>query len=313
MDDVFCADDFQDGIDQPIARQSRIDPPQGPEPAFRVNQYFVDEAGDLTFFGDQSSLRLGTPGCSKTFMIGIARIIRPRLIHDQLNELRLRLISDPAFRDLPSVRHPKKTSLLFHACKDHPLIRRNVFEFIAGLRGVCALIAVRRKHAFLDRIEKRLARGAKGALSLSEQNSIYDHGIKTLVHDSLHKVNLSKFRFAKRGKSGRTESLRTAILDSNGRFLDASTQDGTRELKVAAMRPHVHGGLQIIDYLLWALHRGFERDDWESFDIVRGKYAHIHDIDDESRNPRGRHYSSRKRPLTLEKANALWKTTPTNG
>ncbi|MBI4717358.1 MAG: hypothetical protein HY763_06100 [Planctomycetes bacterium] len=92
-----------------------------------VNHYFVDEAGDLTFFDRAGRIIIGREGVSKFFMVGVAQIPAPALAEGLLKELRDELLADPYFRGVPSMASETgKTARSFHASKDLPEVRRDV-------------------------------------------------------------------------------------------------------------------------------------------------------------------------------------------
>ena len=103
-----------------------------------VYRYFVDEAGDPTLFGARGRILVGTEGCSKFFMLGVAHIAEPERIAESLNQLRADLLQDSYFRGVPSFDPAqKKTALCFHAKDDLPEVRREVFRLLSGfeIRG----------------------------------------------------------------------------------------------------------------------------------------------------------------------------------
>ena len=64
----------------------------------KTNYYYVDEAGDLTFFNKQKKIIVGQQGVSKFFMVGVAQIDNSNLLGQQLESLRNSLLSDPLLR-----------------------------------------------------------------------------------------------------------------------------------------------------------------------------------------------------------------------
>jgi hypothetical protein len=79
-----------------------------------IHHYFVDEAGDTTLFSKRGRVLVGTEGCSSVFMLGLAHIPDPDGATQKLNQLRMELLSDPYFKNVPSMKpEEKRRRLLF--------------------------------------------------------------------------------------------------------------------------------------------------------------------------------------------------------
>ena len=96
-----------------------------------VRYYFVDEAGDLTLFNKRGQLLVGRSGVSRVFLVGVAHLPDPAAARRALAGLRDRLLGDPYFKGVPSMRaEAGKTALCFHAKDDLPEVRREVFRLL---------------------------------------------------------------------------------------------------------------------------------------------------------------------------------------
>lgn len=99
-----------------------------------IHNYYVDEAGDPTLFDKQGKIIVGTPGVSNYFLVGVAHVPNPQQAHRDLEDLRRRLLGDPYFKGVPSMRSDAdKTALCFHAKNDLPEVRREVFKLLPQL------------------------------------------------------------------------------------------------------------------------------------------------------------------------------------
>lgn len=100
----------------------------------KFRHYFVDEAGDLSFFNKKGRIIVGQPGASKFFMVGVAQIADPETVTWELNALRAQLMTHPRYKGIPSMQpEAKKTAIAFHAKDDYAEIREQVFELIQAL------------------------------------------------------------------------------------------------------------------------------------------------------------------------------------
>ena len=135
-------------------------------------------------------------------------------------------------------------------------------------------------------------------------NEIYDELITRLFRNLLHKSGGNSIVFAWRGKTARKEALEAAILHAKrnfaakwGTFYDVPT-------RIVSGYPSDFGGLQVIDYYLWAIQRLYERREDRFFNLLQNDYKLIMDIDDLGQKKYGAWYSSQN-PLTIEKISPL--------
>ena len=105
-----------------------------------IRKYFVDEAGDATLFSEKGKVIIGSPGCSRYFILGVLDVPDPEALNTDLEALRAQLLVDPYFKKVPSMQPvEKKTLLAFHAKDDVPEVRREVFNLL--LRStICAFL-----------------------------------------------------------------------------------------------------------------------------------------------------------------------------
>ncbi|MEJ7810884.1 MAG: hypothetical protein WKG32_10790 [Gemmatimonadaceae bacterium] len=69
---------------------------------------------------------------------------------------------------------------------------------------------------------------------------------------------------------------------------------------IAGAHPSQSGGLQVIDYYLWALQRMYERGEDRFFESLAAGYRLIMDCDDTRQHDYGQYFTQSDR-LTLEK------------
>ena len=73
----------------------------------------------------------------------------------------------------------------------------------------------------------------------------------------------------------------------------------TAPIEIIPATPDHAGGLQAVDYLLWALQRLYERGEDRYWEYVAEKVSLVHDVDDTRENEYGAYYT-KKNPFTLE-------------
>ena len=69
-------------------------------------------------------------------------------------------------------------------------------------------------------------------------------------------------------------------------------------------RPNHAGGLQAVDYFLWALQRLYERGEDRYWEYVATRVSLVYDVDDTRENEYGAYYT-KKNPLTLEECKKI--------
>ena len=171
-----------------------------------VNNYYVDEAGDLTLFDKRGRVIVGQEGVSRMFMVGVAHLPDPEMAHHKLGGLRAALLSDAYFKGVPSMQlNAGKTALYFHAKDDLPEIRREIFKILPEL-GAKVQVAIRRKETLVNMAQALYRRGEKIRF-----DDFYDDLVKRLFKRLLHKADKNAIVFARRGKSVRLHALEGAI------------------------------------------------------------------------------------------------------
>lgn len=264
-----------------------------------TSNYFVDEAGDLTLSGKRGKVLVGTPGCSKYFMLGVAYVPDPRQVAQALSHLRSDLLADEYFRGVPSMQpEAGKTARYFHATDDLPEVRREVFRLLPQF-GAKVQVVIRRKVALLQWSELLRARGS----GLTD-NDVYDDLVKRLFRNLLHKADANRIVFARRGKSSRREALEAAIAKAQAKFERKWAKPSDRPTDIVPEYSHASAGLQMIDYYLWALQRLYERGEDRFFQLLRPHYRLIIDLDDKRNKAYGEYYSDRN-PLDASKIRAF--------
>jgi len=261
----------------------------------RMRYYYVDEAGDATLFNHKGRVIVGEPGCSRYFVLGLVDIENPEEMSLRLEELRGRLLADPYFQRVPSMQpSQRKTAFAFHAKDDVPEVRREVFSLLRR-HDLRFLAVVRDKRKVLEYVRQRNERSPTYRYS---PNELYDYLVRRLFKNLLHKDDAYEVYFARRGKSDRTAALGAALEAARTRFANQWRIPSTSVLRIHPSSPVRCPGLQVADYLLWALQRLYERREIRYVEYLWPSFSLVHDIDDTREAQYGVYYTQ-KRPLTL--------------
>lgn len=256
-----------------------------------VRNYFVDEAGDSTLFDGKGRAIIGTPGCSKYFILGYLDVADPAGLHSALATLRAALLADPYFRRVPSMRpEAEKTAIAFHAKDDVPEVRRQVFSLLLE-QDVRFFAVVKDKCDCLAYVRQRNGREPGYRYT---PNELYDFLVRNLFTDKLHKEAAYQMTFARRGKSDRTVALNLALDVARSRFARRWGITNTAAITVRPSSLLDHGGLQAVDYFLWALQRLYERGEDRYVEYLWPRFRLVRDLDDTRIHPYGEYYTQRK-------------------
>jgi hypothetical protein len=258
--------------------------------------YFVDEAGDGTLFNKRKQIVIGREGCSKSFILGVLEVAEPKQLHDKLNQLRADILADPYLAKVPSLQPKRrKTAVAFHAKDDCAEVRREVFKLLMQ-HEMRFFAVVRDKATIAHRVHEH---NKKNPTYRYHPNQLYDRCVSRLFKERLHKEESYVIQFSQRGNRSRTEALQTAIEQARGNLRLSWGIEANSPIEIMAAKPADAGGLQAVDYMLWALQRLFERGEERYWEFVAEKASLIHDVDDTRVNSYGMYYT-KKNPLKKE-------------
>jgi hypothetical protein len=258
--------------------------------------YFVDEAGDGTLFNKRKQVVVGREGCSSYFILGVLEVAQPKSLHDSLERLRADLLADPYLAKVPSLQPERnKTVVAFHAKDDCAEVRREVYKLLMQ-HEMRFFAVVRRKVTIVTKVQEH---NKKHPHYRYHPNQLYDRCVSRLFKERLHKEESYVIQFSRRGNRARTEALKTAIEQARNNLRASWGIEATSPIEIMAAKPAEAGGLQAVDYMLWALQRLYERDEERYWEYVAAKASLVHDVDDTRANEYGVYYT-KKNPLTKE-------------
>jgi hypothetical protein len=227
--------------------------------------FFVDEAGDATFYNRKGRLIVGTEGCSQHLILGFVRI------KDDATEFRRRVlalhrevINDPYFQQLPSFAD---TSVAFHANKDTPEVRYLVFRLIRDLNfKACFVVSLKDEQLFNEKFH-------------GKTNEYYDYMISRLFQNSLHRYTRNHVIIAGRGSRSRREPLEAAVERARLRFEQRhSVGRATTHVSVEIQKHKGEPCLALIDYVAWAIQRCYTSGDMKYYRLIQDKVSVIHEL-----------------------------------
>jgi hypothetical protein len=249
---------------------------------------FIDEAGDMNFFGKGKINILGTEGVSKAFMLGMVHVKRPLAeVRQLISEFIVSIETDPYFNTVPSIkRRIERGSLYLHANVDPSDLRVKFFDLLRTEIPFHMQVVVGRKETtrFINKHH-------------SNETEFYGDLLAHLLWDKGNHKKLV-LNIADLGTVTRIKNLQNALIKATEQH--SASKPGTEYNANIVFNPQPYSReplLAVADYGLWAIQRVFERGETRFYDSIAENIRYITDL----YNPDGRKlvYSPRHR-LTKE-------------
>lgn len=218
---------------------------------------FVDEAGTPDIFDAKGRIKIGTPGCSRFFLLGMIEVDDPAPLAAGLTTLRQQLVADPYFRGVESFKpERRKTALLFHAKDDLPEVRIKVFDLLRSFDSTIRFRAV-----VCDKGVIRVREEGKRLTTPGyryKPDDLYDELARAVFARFSRTSDRYMLQIAKRGAKDRNTALLSALEHAERDFASVFgfPRGGTWETRITNPKETVC--LQAADYFLWALQRFYE-------------------------------------------------------
>jgi hypothetical protein len=249
--------------------------------------YFVDESGDPTFFNRYGECLLGRNGCSPILILGFVRTDNPKSIRHALATLHKEIGADEYLKSVPSI---VKTNIAFHAKNDTPEVREKVFKVLKSLDCKAEFIVARKR---VDVFTKRHQRN---------ENVFYNELVSKLFENRLH-LQDNIIYFSKRDNKLKQSHLQGAIQSAILNFENKTSRKIDTITKISIQTPSAEAGLQVVDYMNWAVQRAYIKKEMRYLNFMREKISFICDIYDFEKYPNN--FYSKKNEFKLEKISPL--------
>ncbi len=257
-----------------------------------IRHYFIDEGGDGTLFSRNGKVLVGTPGCSRFFVLGLLEVPDPAALQHTFDDLRAELMNDPYFNNVPSMQaDARKTALAFHATNDLPEVRRDVFRLLRAIEDLRFFAVVADKLSVLEHVRKQ---NESNPNYRYHPNELYDYLIQRLFRERLHQSSRYHITFSKRGNSDRSAALHQALQKAQDRFAKQRNIISDATLQVSVATPKEQASLQAVDYFVWALQRLYELGEDRYVTYLWPTFRMVHDIDDRREAGYGVYYTQKK-------------------
>jgi len=253
--------------------------------------YFLDEAGDPSFYGKGKSIIIGQQGVSLCYILGMVKFEGDlNTLRNQVTDLQKRVETDSYYRGVGSVEKKKRLQgYYFHATDDLPEIRKLFFDFIKSLD--CSFEAVV-SAKIPDLYIKQHNANAK---------EFYADLLSHLLHDKLDADCKMVLNIAKRGTSTRHDNLELSLQKAITRFTQHYPGSVITSQVVFNVQDQLTEPLlNIADYLCWCIQRIFEKGESRFYEYMQDKIKLVVDLyDEEGMESRTNRYD-RDNPLSKE-------------
>ena len=229
-----------------------------------INYIFLDESGKPEVFSRKGTNLVQTGNASKHLVISALRTNDHLAVQRAVTEFRLKLLKNESLIETFS---PAYSLNAFHAQTDYPVVRKLFFEWIRDcpLKLKISVIVAEKLKAYsqLQRDPRRLYATVAGQL----------------LKRFLHTAEDIEVIFSRRDASLKARERLNLVVDT---LRIAYIKNHEIEPKTTVHyhhNPHyTHGGLQIADYIAYAIFQVFERENREWYEIVKKRIGYIQDI-----------------------------------
>ena len=242
------------------------------------NQWtFVDESGKPEIYSHHGVNLVENKTASKFLVLAAVRSENQLELQQQVTEFRLSLLKDPTLSSFFSSGYSLDA---FHAQIDYPQVKERFYQHITALPIKIDVIVV----------EKLLCYEA-----LKENpGKLYGVMSGQLLKNLCHQAENTEIIFSRKdSKLKLRQELETEVERVRLDYLEKHpTLEPNLTLKYFHNPHYSHGGLQIADYIAYAVYQVFERQNIQWYEIVKNKIGRIQDICNKK-------YFTRSNPLEL--------------
>lgn len=234
---------------------------------------FLDESGKPEVFSRKGTNLVQAGTASKHLVISAVRTNDHLAVQQAVTEFRLKLLTD---KGLVETFSPAYSLNAFHAQTDYPIVRKLFFEWISG----CSLDL---------KISVIVAEKLKAYPQLQQDaGRLYATVAGQLLMRFLHTAEDIEAIFSRRDASLKARERLNLIVDTLRIAYAKNHEMGPKTTVSYYHNPHyTHGGLQIADYVAYAVFQVFEKGDRRWYEIIKNRIGYIQDIFNKKSYARG--------------------------
>lgn len=231
--------------------------------SIKYNYVFLDESGKPEVYSAKGTNLVQNGQATKFLVLAAVRTDDQLLIQQQITDFKVRLLKDDNLKKIFSSAYTLDS---FHAQSDYPIVRERFYNFINSLNIKIDVIVVEKLKCF-EQI-KRTPGKLYGVMAGQLLKNICHQSIKTEIIFS-RKDSKLKLR----------QELEFEVERVRLDYLQAHQNLQTQFIVSYLHNPHyTHGGLQIADYVAYAVFQAYENNNRKWYEIIKNKIGKIQDI-----------------------------------
>lgn len=224
---------------------------------------FIDESGKPEVFSAQGTNLVEAGTASRFLVLAAVRHNEALTLQKQIFDFKSALLAD---EELTKIFSPAYSLDTFHAQSDYPEVKKRFFSFITTLNVKIDVIVVEKLKCF-EMLQK-------------DPGRMYGIMAGQLLQNICHQADKTEVVFSRRDSKLKlrkeleieVERIRLEYMKNHPKLHGGVTL-------AYFHNPHYsHGGLQVADYIAYAVFQVFERGNREWYEMVKEKIGRIQDI-----------------------------------
>lgn len=224
---------------------------------------FIDESGKPEVYSNKGINLVKKGVASKFLVLACVRSTDQLGLSKKVNQFKLDLLNDKALKKIFSSAY---TLDAFHANKDYPIVKRKFYKFITILDVKLDVVVVEKLKCY----------------NTLQENPGRMYGVMTgqLIKNLAHQGDEVEIIFSRKdSKLKLRKQLQSQVDIVRLNYLSEHPKITTDFSLTYQHNPHYsHAGLQIADYIAYAVFKVFESNNDEWFKLVSDKIGKIQDI-----------------------------------
>lgn len=224
---------------------------------------FIDESGKPEVYSARGENLVAKNQASRFLVLAAVRSENQLELQQQVTEFRLSLLKDVVLSKVFSSAYSLDA---FHAQTDYPQVKKKFYEFICGLPVKIDVLVIEKLLCY-DTLK-------------NNPGKLYGVMSGQLIKNLCHQVENTEIIFSRKdSKLKLRQELETEVERVRLDYLqNHPTLKPNLKLRYFHNPHYSHGGLQVADYIAFAVYQVFERDNREWYELVKNKIGKIQDI-----------------------------------
>jgi hypothetical protein len=225
---------------------------------------FLDESGKPEIYSKKGVNLVNSGTASKYLVIAAVKVTNHLILQQAVTQKRLEILKNV---DLSSKFSPSYSLDSFHAQTDYQEVREEFFQWIGGtdLDLKISVIAAEKLKAY--------------AVLQHDPGRFYAVVAGQLLKRILHNAENIEVIFSRRDASLKTKERLQEIVERQRLIFITERKIEKKTQLIYHHNPHyTHGGLQVADYIAYAIFQLFENNNRQWYEIIKKRIGYIQDL-----------------------------------